>query len=71
MCYNWLFHDNGQKMDLRIQAVNAAFAAPFAFGNFRHKHYTIKRDVAGEEIAIKHIHISNRDLTEKKSSITF
>ena len=27
-------------------------------GNFRHKHETIKCDVAGDGIAIKHIHIS-------------
>jgi len=30
-------------------------------GNFRHKHETMKFDVAGEGIVIKYIHISERD----------
>ena len=39
-------------------------------GNFRHKHKTIKCEVAGVGITIKYIHISWRDLKEQKNSIT-
>ena len=34
-------------------------------GNFRHKHKTIKCEVAGERITIKYIHISKREFKEE------